>query len=97
MGSERWAFDRKKSGSSEPSDNSSGNNSTGGGNAEHRRRNGGDPRERIRKENDGIVLSPQRRSFNSGCFVPASRAEPAPRSNRPHSPLGSKNEPAHIG
>lgn len=28
-----------------------------------------DPRERIRKEQDGIVLSPQRRSFNSGCFV----------------------------
>ncbi|KAK6621246.1 hypothetical protein RUM43_011552 [Polyplax serrata] len=28
-----------------------------------------DPRERVRKEQDGIVLSPQRRSFNSGCFV----------------------------
>jgi eukaryotic translation initiation factor 4E transporter len=31
-----------------------------------------DPQERIRKEQDGIVLSPQRRSFNSGCFVSGS-------------------------
>ncbi|XP_059487489.1 eukaryotic translation initiation factor 4E transporter-like isoform X2 [Neocloeon triangulifer] len=58
----------------------------------------GDPRERIRKEQDGIVLSPQRRSFNSGCFVPggglaagcgmgANAVAPnAPR--RPESPLG---------
>ncbi|XP_065349512.1 uncharacterized protein LOC135945636 isoform X3 [Cloeon dipterum] len=57
-----------------------------------------DPRERIRKEQDGIVLSPQRRSFNTGCFVPggglaagcgmgANAVAPnAPR--RPESPLG---------
>lgn len=32
-------------------------------------RRSNDPRERVRKEQDGIVLSPQRRSFNSGCFV----------------------------
>lgn len=58
----------------------------------HRRRSG-DPRERIRKEGDGIVLSPQRRSFNSGCFVPVREPQ---RPARAHSPLG-KNEPAHIG
>ncbi|KAL0266373.1 UNVERIFIED_CONTAM: hypothetical protein PYX00_008932 [Menopon gallinae] len=33
------------------------------------KRRSNDPRERVRKEQDGIVLSPQRRSFNSGCFV----------------------------
>ncbi|KAJ8936844.1 hypothetical protein NQ314_012160 [Rhamnusium bicolor] len=60
---------------------------------DHRRRPG-DPRERIRKENDGIVLSPQRRSFNSGCFVPV---RDTTRTNRPHSPLGGKNESSHIG
>lgn len=96
MGSERWPFDRKKSGSGEPSDNNSGSNGSVTAN-DHRRRNSGDPRERIRKENDGIVLSPQRRSFNSGCFVPTSRAEPVTRNNRPHSPLGPKNDSAHIG
>ncbi|CAB0035897.1 unnamed protein product [Trichogramma brassicae] len=37
-------------------------------------RRSGDPRERIRKEQDGIVLSPQRRSFNSGCFVNVTEA-----------------------
>ncbi|KAF5292641.1 hypothetical protein FQR65_LT11193 [Abscondita terminalis] len=56
----------------------------------HKRRPG-DPRERIRKEQDGIVLSPQRRSFNSGCFVPLKENQ---RSNRQHSPIG-KTEP-HI-
>ncbi|KAL1501261.1 hypothetical protein ABEB36_006616 [Hypothenemus hampei] len=47
------------------------------------RRRSGDPRERIRKENDGIVLSPQRRSFNSGCFVPANK-EPKADVPPPH-------------
>lgn len=28
-----------------------------------------DPRERLKAESEGIVLSPQRRSFNSGCQV----------------------------
>lgn len=50
----------------------------------HAKRRSGDPRERIRKEQDGIVLSPQRRSFNSGCFVNVS--QPPPR--RPESPIG---------
>ncbi|CAG9814994.1 unnamed protein product [Phaedon cochleariae] len=69
---ERWPFDRKKS------ESSSGETSLRPDVApppEHRRRPTGvpaDPRERVRKENDGIVLSPQRRSFNTGCFVPAS-------------------------
>ncbi|KAF2885441.1 hypothetical protein ILUMI_20721 [Ignelater luminosus] len=58
----------------------------------HKRRPG-DPRERIRKEQDGIVLSPQRRSFNSGCFVPLKENQ---RSNRPHSPLG-KPDSSHMG
>ena len=49
----------------------------------------GDPRDRLRKEQDGgIVLSPQRRSFNSGCFVPVRETT---RSNRTHSPHG-KND-----
>lgn len=57
--------------------NSAGNNASSGGNANGRaeiRRTGGadlrDPKERLRKE-DGIVLSPQRRSFNMGCQMPA--------------------------
>lgn len=61
--------------------------------------------DRLRKENNdgGIVLSPQRRSFNSGCYVPVAR-EPRPNNqtggggNRPHSPLGGgKQDPNHIG
>lgn len=46
----------------------------------------GDPRERIRKEQDGIVLSPQRRSFNSGCFV--TQTQPTAVGRRPESPTG---------
>ncbi|XP_056637854.1 eukaryotic translation initiation factor 4E transporter-like isoform X8 [Diorhabda sublineata] len=87
---EKWGIERKKSDT--PIEN--GPRSSGDGPSEHRRRPG-DPRERIRKENDGIVLSPQRRSFNSGCFVPV-RGD-ATRNNRSHSPLGSKNEPSHMG
>ncbi|KAF7274353.1 hypothetical protein GWI33_012973 [Rhynchophorus ferrugineus] len=82
---EKWNLERKKSDTPETS-------SKGSDNGDNRRRPG-DPRERIRKENDGIVLSPQRRSFNSGCFVPANK-EPV-RPARPHSPLG-KNESTHI-
>lgn len=48
------------------------------------KRRSGDPRERIRKEQDGIVLSPQRRSFNSGCFVNVTQ----PPTRRPESPIG---------
>lgn len=50
-------------------------------------RRSNDPRERVRKEQDGIVLSPQRRSFNSGCFVPTSQASVGP-GRRPESPIG---------
>lgn len=39
------------------------------------------------------MLSPQRRSFNSGCFVPLKENQ---RSNRPHSPLG-KSDSSHMG
>ena len=28
-----------------------------------------DPKERLKEEKDGIVLSPQRRSFGTGCHV----------------------------
>lgn len=60
------------------SNGSSGGNtesgSSGGGNRMDLRRSGGmelrDPKDRLRKE-DGIVLSPQRRSFNMGCQMPA--------------------------
>ncbi|XP_050499218.1 eukaryotic translation initiation factor 4E transporter-like isoform X3 [Diabrotica virgifera virgifera] len=87
---ERWGFERKKSDT--PIEN--GPRSSGDGPSEHRRRPG-DPRERIRKESDGIVLSPQRRSFNSGCFVPV-RGDTT-RNNRSHSPLGPKNDGSHVG
>ncbi|CAH1260988.1 unnamed protein product [Diabrotica balteata] len=87
---ERWGFERKKSDT--PIEN--GPRSSGDGPSEHRRRPG-DPRERIRKESDGIVLSPQRRSFNSGCFVPV-RGDTT-RNNRSHSPLGPKNDGPHMG
>lgn len=58
-------------------------------------RRSGDPRERIRKEQDGIVLSPQRRSFNSGCFVPVREAA-RPATTRAHSPLGKTEGAPHI-
>lgn len=38
---------------------------------ELKRRSGVDPRERLRKEDNNIVLSPQRRSFNMGCQMPS--------------------------
>lgn len=78
---ERWHHDWKRA--ETPSD------SQPPGEA-HKRRSG-DPRERLRKEQDGIVLSPQRRSFNSGCFVPVNQQPPR---GRPDSPLG-KSDP-HI-
>lgn len=84
---ERWNIEKKKS------DTPTENGSRTGDGPEHRRRPG-DPRERLRKENDGIVLSPQRRSFNSGCFVPLRVTAHATRS---HSPLSGKNEPSHVG
>ncbi|KAK2585472.1 hypothetical protein KPH14_010130 [Odynerus spinipes] len=56
----------------------------------HNKRRNGDPRERIRKEQDGIVLSPQRRSFNSGCFVNVNQ----PPNRRSESPIG-KTEVSH--
>lgn len=41
--------------------------------------NNGDPRDRLKKEND-IILSPQRRSFNMGCQMPS--ASPSTTSGR---------------
>lgn len=49
----------------------------------NQQRRSADPRERLRKEQDGIVLSPQRRSFNSGCFVNVTEPPPSKRSVSP--------------
>ncbi|XP_063833298.1 proline-rich protein 12 [Ostrinia nubilalis] len=61
-----------------------------------RERRSADPRERVRKEGSpggGIVLSPQRRSFTSGCGAPAAAAPAAPphlaARTRPDSPLSA--------
>ncbi|XP_044762842.1 eukaryotic translation initiation factor 4E transporter-like isoform X3 [Coccinella septempunctata] len=100
---ERWG-DAKKSAT--PTDAPTGG--VGGGGKgdvslqpDGRRGRPGDPRERLRKENDGIVLSPQRRSFNTGCFVPV-REQPNHNGRpRAHSPIGgaggAKGDNAHIG
>ncbi|XP_054280145.1 eukaryotic translation initiation factor 4E transporter isoform X2 [Macrosteles quadrilineatus] len=56
-----------------------------------------DPKaERLRKEQD-VVLSPQRRSFNSGCFVnlPPQHSGPANRRPESPSPLKGEREPTH--
>ncbi|XP_019876564.1 eukaryotic translation initiation factor 4E transporter isoform X2 [Aethina tumida] len=82
---EKWNIERKKS------DTPTEGTLKPGGDVVDPRRRPGDARERIRKENDGIVLSPQRRSFNSGCFVPVTRP------NRAHSPIGKSEPGAHIG
>nr|XP_029717434.1 LOW QUALITY PROTEIN: uncharacterized protein LOC109422960 [Aedes albopictus] len=72
--------------------------SSGGGNRVDMRRSGGmelrDPKDRLRKE-DGIVLSPQRRSFNMGCQMPA-----APSANTSSLNIGGgllRNERDIIG
>ncbi|XP_074643691.1 uncharacterized protein LOC141900609 isoform X2 [Tubulanus polymorphus] len=41
-----------------------------------------DPKERIREERDGIILSPQRKSFGTGCHVTTSSQQ-----RRPSSPM----------
>ncbi|XP_063628434.1 eukaryotic translation initiation factor 4E transporter-like [Cydia splendana] len=74
------------------------------GRERERERRSADPRERVRKESEpssGIVLSPQRRSFTSGCGAPAAAAAPPPHvaRTRPESPLcpapaQAKPEPA---
>lgn len=53
------------------------------------------------------MLSPQRRSFNTGCFVPVREQPPAHNGAgggrqsgagpRAHSPMGGKGDNAHIG
>ncbi|XP_064074281.1 eukaryotic translation initiation factor 4E transporter-like isoform X4 [Vanessa tameamea] len=62
-----------------------------------RERRSADPRERVRKESEpssGIVLSPQRRSFTSGCGAPAAAAPPPHLARtRPDSPLGAAAQP----
>ncbi|KAK7871270.1 hypothetical protein R5R35_007554 [Gryllus longicercus] len=78
---ERWHLDCKRS-ETPPDDERGGR---GDASSESHKRRSGDPRERLRKEQEGIVLSPQRRSFNSGCCVTQQVGK------RPESPLG-KNE-----
>lgn len=78
---ERWHSGRKRS-DTPPKDERTGRGDQVTEN--HNKRRNGDPRERIRKEQDGIVLSPQRRSFNSGCFVNVNQ----PSNRRPESPIG---------
>ncbi|KAL6257943.1 hypothetical protein P5V15_011541 [Pogonomyrmex californicus] len=85
---ERWHSDRKRS-DTPPKEERTGRGDQITENHSKRRSNG-DPRDRIRKEQDGIVLSPQRRSFNSGCFVNVNQ----PPSRRPESPIG-KAEVSH--
>ncbi|CAL1673077.1 unnamed protein product [Lasius platythorax] len=85
---ERWHSDRKRS-DTPPKEERTGRSDQITENHSKRRSNG-DPRDRIRKEQDGIVLSPQRRSFNSGCFVNVNQ----PPNRRPESPIG-KTEVSH--
>ncbi|XP_018362503.1 PREDICTED: eukaryotic translation initiation factor 4E transporter isoform X5 [Trachymyrmex cornetzi] len=85
---ERWHSDRKRS-DTPPKEERTGRGDQITEN-HSKRRNNGDPRDRIRKEQDGIVLSPQRRSFNSGCFVNVNQ----PPNRRPESPIG-KAEVSH--
>lgn len=67
-----------------------------------RERRSADPRERVRKESEpsggGIVLSPQRRSFTSGCGAPGAAPQPAAPPHlartRPESPLAPPAPPA---
>ncbi|KAJ9587638.1 hypothetical protein L9F63_018932, partial [Diploptera punctata] len=74
---DRWHEERKRSETPPEAERGRGDITM-----DHKRRSG-DPRERIRKEQDGIVLSPQRRSFNSGCSVTLSQ-----NNRRAESPLG---------
>ncbi|KAG8247077.1 Eukaryotic translation initiation factor 4E [Homalodisca vitripennis] len=54
-----------------------------------------DPKaERLRKEQD-VVLSPQRRSFNSGCFVNLPPQHVNSTNRRPESPLKGERESNH--
>ncbi|CAD6230459.1 GSCOCG00006768001-RA-CDS [Cotesia congregata] len=86
---ERWHLDRKRS-ETPPEEEQRPGGRDQVIDSQNNKRRSGDPRERIRKEQDGIVLSPQRRSFNSGCFVNVTQ----PTSRRPESPIG-KPEVAH--
>ncbi|XP_034237032.1 eukaryotic translation initiation factor 4E transporter-like isoform X3 [Thrips palmi] len=89
---ERWHGDRKRSETPTEEDSRRRGDSTS--NAEKRRSN--DPRERVRKEQDGIVLSPQRRSFNSGCFVPTTQSSVV-SGRRPESPIGKPESNLILG
>ncbi|KAI5642626.1 nucleocytoplasmic shuttling protein for mRNA cap-binding EIF4E domain-containing protein [Phthorimaea operculella] len=76
-----------------PSENHKGVYARGERTERDRERRSADPRERVRKESEpsggGIVLSPQRRSFVSGCGAPVATVHPPPpiARTRPESPL----------
>ncbi|XP_049838470.1 eukaryotic translation initiation factor 4E transporter isoform X32 [Schistocerca gregaria] len=63
--------------------------------ADTQKRRSGDPRERIRKEQDGIILSPQRRSFNSGCYVAPAQQTLGRRSESPTNKSERERDPSH--
>ena len=52
-----------------------------------------DPKERIKEERDGIVLSPQRRSFGTGCHVTQQRRPPSPNED----PRDRRDQQRRIG
>ncbi|XP_078679848.1 eukaryotic translation initiation factor 4E transporter-like isoform X2 [Branchiostoma floridae x Branchiostoma belcheri] len=69
---ERWhaSVSGKRSATSSPAPDDHKRSRTGDTDREIRRKSFADPRERVREDDkDGIVLSPQRRSFGSGCQV----------------------------
>lgn len=70
----RWNFEGNKQQTATGDGNAPNERGSSALTDEHRRRSGADPRERVRKEGDGIILSPQRRSFISGCFVPTTKS-----------------------
>lgn len=54
-----------------------------------------DPRERVKEDDLDVVLSPQRRSFGSGCQ--GSAATSTPPNRRPNSPLENAGSGRRIG
>ncbi|XP_049793458.1 eukaryotic translation initiation factor 4E transporter isoform X1 [Schistocerca nitens] len=86
---ELWHLERKRS-ETPPDDRG-----IRGDPADTHKRRSGDPRERIRKEQDGIILSPQRRSFNSGCYVAPAQQTLGRRSESPTNKSERERDPSH--
>ncbi|XP_078600019.1 eukaryotic translation initiation factor 4E transporter-like isoform X2 [Branchiostoma floridae x Branchiostoma japonicum] len=98
---ERWhaCISGKRSATSSPAPDDHKRSRTGD-DREIRRKSFADPRERVREDDkDGIVLSPQRRSFGSGCQVTTQtsnnekgRGSPMDRLDRRESESGRGNQ-----